>query len=77
MLEREVKVGSVYKHFKGHVYIVIGVAKDADTLEEKVVYQNVDNKDMWVRGKKDFLSLVDKKKYPDVKQEYRFELVDE
>lgn len=75
MLEREVKIGSTYRHFKGHVYVVMGVGKDADTLEEKVVYQNVDNKDIWIRGKDDFLSLVDRKKYPDVNQEYRFELI--
>ena len=77
MLEREIKVGQLYKHFKGHIYRVIGVAKDCETLREKVVYENVDNYDLWIRDKEDFLSYVDKDKYPNVEQIYRFELIKE
>ncbi len=77
MLEREVKVGGIYKHFKGHIYCVIGIAKDSETLLDMVVYKNMDNGDMWIRSKSDFLSFVDKNKYPDVEQEYRFELISE
>jgi len=73
MLEREVKINGIYKHFKGHIYKVIGIAKDSETLEEKVVYQNIDTLELWIRDKQDFLSKVDKNKYPDVEQEYRFE----
>ena len=73
MLEREVKINGIYKHFKGHIYKVIGIAKDSETLEEKVVYQNIDTLELWIRDKQDFLSEVDKNKYPDVEQEYRFE----
>ena len=76
MINREVKVNGIYRHFKGHVYRVIGVGKDADNLEEKVVYQNVDNDEIWIRNKEEFLSLVDKKKYSKVKQKHRFELVE-
>ncbi len=72
---QELVIGGVYKHFKGHVYKVIAVGKDAENLEEKVVYQNVeDESDIWIREKNEFLSLVDKEKYPDVEQKYRFEL---
>ena len=51
----EIKPG-VYKHYKGHVYQVIGVAKHSETLEELVVYGN--GKDLWVRPKKMFLEKV-------------------
>ncbi len=75
MLEREVKIGGTYRHFKGHTYIVIGIARDSETLDDMVVYKNIDNDDMWVRDKKMFLSKVDRDKYPDIQQEYRFELI--
>ena len=76
MLEREVKIGGIYKHFKGHIYRVIGIARDSETLKEKVVYQNTDTDELWIRDVQDFLSKVDFYKYPDVLQEYRFELLD-
>ena len=63
----------IYHHFKGHDYRIICLAKDSDTLEEVVVYQNVLTNEVWVRKKDEFLSLVDKEKYPHVKQKYRFE----
>ena len=75
MLEREVKIGGIYKHFKGHIYQVIGIAKDCETLEEKVVYQNTVTGELWLRDEEEFLSLVDKEKYPNVEQIYRFELI--
>lgn len=71
---QELVVGGIYKHFKGHVYKVLCVGKDASNLKEKVVYQNVSNDEIWIREKEEFLSLVDKEKYPEVEQKYRFEL---
>ena len=76
MLEREIKVGSLYRHFKGTLHEVICVAKDSETLEEKIVYTHNDTGDIWVRDKNEFLSLVDRDKYPDVLQEYRFEEIE-
>ena len=73
MLERKIKIGGIYKHFKGHTYKVIGIAKDSEDLKEKVVYQNTETGELWLRDEKDFLSLVDKEKYPNVEQIYRFE----
>lgn len=67
---REVKLGK-YRHFKGDTVEVIAVALDSETLEEKVVYKHKDK--IWVRDKEMFLSKVDKEKYPEVKQVYRFE----
>lgn len=71
---REVKPGQIYKHFKGALVIVLLIAKDSEDLSEKIVYKHLNNDDIWVRSKKEFLSLVDKNKYPNVEQEYRFEL---
>ena len=75
MLEREVKINGTYKHFKGTLHKVICIAKDSETLEEKVIYTHEDTSEIWVRDKKDFLSKVDKEKYPNIEQEYRFELI--
>ena len=70
----EVIVGKNYKHFKGTLYKVIAIAKHSETLEDMVVYTHDDQ--IWVRPYNMFIEKVDKEKYPDVKQEYRFELVD-
>ena len=72
----ELVIKGIYKHFKGDYYIVEDVALDSETGEEKVVYRQLygENK-LYVRDKKMFLSKVDKEKYPNVMQEYRFEYV--
>ena len=75
-MPRQVKVNSLYKHFKGLIYKVIAIAKDTTDETLKVVYQNVATKDIWVRDYNEFISLVDKTKYPDVLQKYRFEEID-
>ncbi len=72
----DIVINGIYKHFKGNTYKVLYVAKDSETLEELVVYMDVnDNNKIWVRKKDMFLSKVDKNKYPNVLQEYRFELI--
>lgn len=74
----EVMIGKKYRHFKGHLYKVILIAKDSETLKDVIVYQDLsDSTKIWVRDYDMFISKVDKEKYPEVKQEYRFELVDE
>ena len=74
---REIKINGLYRHFKNRYYIVEGIAYDSETQEKMVVYraQYGDNS-LWVRPLKMFLSEVDHDKYPDVKQKYRFELVE-
>ena len=69
------KEKEIYRHFKGHIYEIVCIGKNADNLEEEVVYKNVENGEIWIRNKNEFLSEVDHKKYPDVEQKYRFELV--
>lgn len=69
------KKGEIYRHFKGNLYEVIVIARDSETLEEKVVYKEVNGEAVYVRSLPMFVSFVDKEKYPDVTQEFRFELV--
>jgi hypothetical protein len=68
---RTIEKGKKYKHFKGDIITVLELAKDSETLEDLVVYEH--NNQIWVRSLKMFLSKVDKQKYPNVEQTYRFE----
>ena len=72
---RKIKIGAKYKHFKGKIVEVLMVAKDSEDLKEVVVYKH-DN-DTWVRPKDEFLSEIDRNKYPNVKKKYRFEEIEE
>lgn len=74
---REVKVNRVYRHFKGDYYLVVDIARHSETGEDYVVYRKLyGDGGLWVRPLTMFLEPVDKKKYPDAKQTYRFELQD-
>lgn len=51
----------LYKHYKGKLYEVIGVAHHSETLEELVVYKATYQKEgenLWVRPKAMFLESV-------------------
>lgn len=73
-MERVVIVGKTYKHFKGNLYKVLCIATDSETNEEVVVYEALYGKHLiWTRPYDMFNSLVDRKKYPNIKQKYRFE----
>ena len=81
-MNREVKVNTVYRHFKGSRALVLTLCKHSETMEDMVVYACIGNgsesnhKDaIYVRPLDMFLSEVDHDKYPDVKQKYRFEEV--
>ena len=71
------KKGEIYRHFKGNLYEIVLIARDSETLEEMVVYKEVNGEYAYVRSLPMFVSLVDKEKYPNVAQEFRFELVQE
>ena len=50
-----------YKHYKGKLYEVIGVARHSETLEELVVYKalyQAEGKNLWVRPLNMFLETI-------------------
>lgn len=71
-------VGEFYRHFKGKLYQIKMLARDCDTTREVVVYQGMYPPfQCWTRDLQEFLSEVDKQKYPDIEQKYRFEKISE
>lgn len=71
------KIGMTVRHFKGGVYIIVGVATHTETDETLVIYKALYGKrETYARPIDMFLEKVDKTKYPDAKQEYRFETVE-
>ena len=73
---REIKIGKKYRHFKGHIVLVEIISKDSETLGRVVIYKHLGKNEYWARPYDMFNSEVDHKKYPEVKQKYRFEEID-
>lgn len=74
----ELKMG-VYRHFKGKEYEVFDLAEHTETGESLVIYRSInrerycDNGIVYARPFYMFISEVDKDKYPEIKQKYRFQ----
>ncbi len=85
-MENRFRPGDIVQHFKRetlsdadreankYLYEIVGVAVHSETREPMMVYRALyDDKGMYVRPLEMFLSEVDHKKYPDIKQKYRFD----
>lgn len=78
-------IGGWYRHFKGAFAKVLCLARHSETNDYLVIYEcmgngksDSGNKDgIYARPIKMFLSPVDKRKYPDANQKFRFELITE
>ena len=71
------KINGIYRHFKGDYYLLTDIATHSETKEKYVVYRGLyGNNELYIRPFDMFFSEVDKEKYPEVKQQYRFELQD-
>ena len=66
----------LYRHFKGGLYTVLGVAQYSETEEKMVVYRaEYGERQLWVRPYEMFFSPVDREKYPDALQDERFRYI--
>ncbi len=89
MNEERLKTGDIVKHFKreklgqpGNLYLykILAVATHTESKERLVIYQALYENDamgvhfdIYARPYNMFMSEVDKKKYQNIKQKYRFE----
>ena len=71
-------VGQKYRHFKGGIYEVTGIAiNEYGTIG--VIYRNVaENPEfLWTRTLKNFVEQLDMKEYPTAEQIMRFQRIEE
>lgn len=83
--DRDLRVGDIVKHFKRewissetseYLYKILAFAQHTETEEKLVVYQALYAPfKVCARPYEMFMSEVDRKKYPDIRQKYRFEKI--
>ena len=86
MEKREFRAGDIVRHFKRetvdassdkYLYMIVGEATHSETRERMMVYAALyGDGGLFVRPLEMFFSEVDHKKYPEIRQKYRVELVE-
>ena len=74
-----VKIGKVYRHFKGNYYFVENRALDSESKEWMVVYKPLydrNDSQVWVRSEKMFLEEIPERADNITGQKHRFEYVE-
>ena len=88
-MREKLQQGDIVQHFKRetlgnpgslYLYKILGFAEHTESHERLVIYQALYENDamnvhfgVYARPYNMFMGKVDKKKYPNIKQEYRFE----
>lgn len=84
-IQRKFQIGDIVQHFKReaitptddknkYLYVIHGFAKHTETGEQLVIYQALYSPfDTFARPYEMFCEEVDHEKYPDIKQQFRFE----
>lgn len=68
--------GEVYRHFKGKMYKVQGIATHSETSEALVIYQELQGDHLlYARPYESFIEVLDHKKYENVYEKYRFTFI--
>ena len=75
--DRNVMAEQVYKHFKGKKVKVMAISQDTEAPGQFYVVYECEDGAIWSRPYGMFVSEVDHVKYPNVKQKYRFELIED
>ena len=84
-LDRNFRPGDRVQHFKRetvdpnttqYLYQIVGVAIHSEPKEKMMLFQGLyDDYSLYARPYDMFVSEVDREKYPDIKQKYRFEKI--
>lgn len=69
---KNIVINGIYRHYKGNLYKVLGLAKHSETEEDLVVYMQLyGDYAIWVRPMKMWNEIIEK----DGKKYKRFELI--
>ena len=84
--EERLRPGDIVRHFKrelladpgdAYLYEIVGWARHSENDERYVIYRALyGTRETWVRPYAMFMEEVDRQKYPQVRQQWRFELVE-